>query len=244
MAFNPVYVWTSAFNAQPAGGDNPAQGYLRIDESKGAVYERMQREFYWGNNSGSQAQEGNPKMGCGRAFAGNYGGYVTSTTSVHGGLKPDSAVGFDVYDVGRLAFDSSAAYLPRLLAYSKTALTWQPYLRELVRWSIQGTLGTGTNVVPLIGFTRKVKVVSAAFWCKTAPTGANLILNVKKNNSQQIYSTLPSITAGTNSVLKTAAPSALSYLILSTTDYLSLDITQVGAIVPGADLTVAVEVLF
>jgi hypothetical protein len=86
-------------------------------------------------------------------------------------------------------------------------------------------------------------MVSMAAWVGTAPTGANLILNPLKNGSQQLFSTLPYIAAGAKHVLKVCAAALPSYLVCSTTDFLSFTITQIGSLVEGCDLSVALEIV-
>lgn len=74
----------------------------------------------------------------------------------------------------------------------------------------------------------------------TAPTGAALTLNVCKNadSSQQILTSDLSIAAGTNTATSTSIDT--SYDDLVENDYLSLQITQVGSTVTGADLMVTI----
>ena len=111
---------------------------------------------------------------------------------------------------------------------------------SLTAFSMAGTLGvtTGTQYLPVDG-TYTITGVRLAVG--TAPTGANLIVDIKKNNVT-IFTTQanrPTVTAGTTSAGPGAAPDVTS---LSAGDLLSVDIAQVGSTAPGANLTVAVIV--
>ena len=73
----------------------------------------------------------------------------------------------------------------------------------------------------------------------TAPVGSSLTIDVIKNGGSSILSSPLSITTGTNTATTTsfAAPGTLS-----TSDYLTVNVTAVGSSTAGADLTVTVTV--
>ena len=98
--------------------------------------------------------------------------------------------------------------------------------------------GIGTQYLPVDG-TYTVTGVRLAVG--TAPTGANLIVDIKKNNVTifTAQANRPTITAGTTSAGPGAAPDVTS---LSAGDLLSVDIAQVGSTTPGANLTVVIIV--
>lgn len=111
---------------------------------------------------------------------------------------------------------------------------------SLTPYSKQGTLtvATGTMRLPIDG---TYTIVGTRLMVGTAPTGADLIIDVNKNGST-IYSTQanrPKITAGSNSGGPGTAPDVTS---LAAGDYLTVDIDQVGSTIAGSDLTVAVVV--
>jgi hypothetical protein len=73
----------------------------------------------------------------------------------------------------------------------------------------------------------------------TAPTGANLIVDVNKNGTT-IFTTQanrPEITAGS----KTATSGAPDVTSLSKNDAITIDVDQVGSTIAGADLSVMVR---
>ena len=73
----------------------------------------------------------------------------------------------------------------------------------------------------------------------TAPTGADLVVDVNKNGTSIFASTAaqPRIAAGAFS--GSVSPSGLT---LSSGDYLTIDVDQVGSTVAGSDLTVQIRV--
>lgn len=70
----------------------------------------------------------------------------------------------------------------------------------------------------------------------TAPTGAAVILGIKKNGTQI---TTMTITAAANSASLTGQTFSVA-----AADYLTVDVTQIGSTVAGSDLTVSYEVAF
>lgn len=74
--------------------------------------------------------------------------------------------------------------------------------------------------------------------CGVAPTGQDLIIDVKKNGVSIFNSTKPTVTAGQNAG-STVAPYVAT--TMTDTDYLTVDVTQVGSENPGADMTVRIR---
>lgn len=113
-------------------------------------------------------------------------------------------------------------------------------LEGMVPFSKAGTLTVSTGkgrfrfpfAAVLIGVTAAVD---------TAPTGASLIADVKKNGAT-VYGTnpgnRPTIAAGANA---TAAETVPDTTTIAVGDYLTVDTVQVGSTVAGADLTVIVR---
>lgn len=98
--------------------------------------------------------------------------------------------------------------------------------------------GAGTLRLPI---DANYTITGVRLTVGTAPTGSSLIINIFKNGST-IFTTSsnrPTITAGSNSAGPGSAPDIVN---LSPGDYLTVNIDQVGATVPGADLVVSVVV--
>jgi hypothetical protein len=110
----------------------------------------------------------------------------------------------------------------------------------LPAYSKQGTLSatSGTMRLPIDGTHT---IVGTRLMVGTAPTGANLIIDVKKNDAT-IYTTSanrPTVVAGANSGGPGATPDVTG---LTAGDYVTVDIAQVGSTVAGSDLTVVIVV--
>ncbi len=111
---------------------------------------------------------------------------------------------------------------------------------SLTAYSRQGILSVaaGTQRLPI---DSTYTIVGTRLMVGTAPTGANLLIDVHKNDTT-IYTTQgnrPSITAGSNSGGPGTAPDVTS---LVAGDYLTIDVDQVGSSVAGSDLTVTIVV--
>ena len=97
---------------------------------------------------------------------------------------------------------------------------------------------SGTQRLPIDG---TYTIVGTRLTVGTAPVGANIIVDVKKNGST-IYTTQanrPTIIAGQNAGGPGVTPDITA---LSAGDFISIDIAQVGSSTAGSDLTVAVIV--
>lgn len=72
----------------------------------------------------------------------------------------------------------------------------------------------------------------------TAPTGANLIIDVKKNGVT-VLSTLLSIDATEKTSVTATTPHVISVASFADDDEIRIDVTQIGSTIPGAGLKVA-----
>lgn len=73
--------------------------------------------------------------------------------------------------------------------------------------------------------------------CTTAPTGAAIIVNVRKNGVT-IFSTKPQIAAGSTTSVGGAVPGVLSTTAIADDDVLVVDIDQIGSTVAGTGLKI------
>lgn len=99
------------------------------------------------------------------------------------------------------------------------------------------TVGAGVLRFPIKGGT--FDIVSVAAMVNTAPTGSSAIIDVNKNGTT-IYGTQgnrPTIAISANS----ATVGAHSVTSVTTGDYLTVDIDQIGSTVAGSDLVVVVR---
>lgn len=98
------------------------------------------------------------------------------------------------------------------------------------------TVGTGAGRFDALGETWAI--ISVVAVVNTAPTGADLIVDVNKNGTT-IFTTQanrPTIAVSTNR----DTADAIDVTTFSGTDFLTVDIDQVGSTVAGSDLTVQV----
>jgi hypothetical protein len=111
--------------------------------------------------------------------------------------------------------------------------------RDTQTWSRDGTATVTTGAMRWYNRTGKTLTIHGAWAAAgTAPTGANLIVDVNKNGVT-VFTTQanrPTITAGSNGGTL-AAPDVTT---LADGDYLTVDIDQIGSSVAGADVTVGV----
>jgi hypothetical protein len=107
-------------------------------------------------------------------------------------------------------------------------------------FTILGSLTAGTGVSRFYP-SSTITITSARASVNTAPTGASIIVDVLKNGTT-IFTTQanrPTIGSGSN-VSSLAVPDVVS---LSSSDYLTVNVSQIGSTVAGSDLTVLVEFL-
>jgi hypothetical protein len=111
--------------------------------------------------------------------------------------------------------------------------------REVLAFSKSGTLtvGAGVSRFPIKGGTFTIDSVAAMV--NTAPTGASVIVDVNKNGTT-IFGTQanrPTIAAAGNS----ATVGTNSVTSVTTGDYITVDVDQIGSTAAGADLVVVVR---
>lgn len=156
-----------------------------------------------------------------------------------------NAINAELFDIDQNNFDPGTQLPDSLFATISTpnkvngaALVSQSVdaVKGQFIWTVAGTLAVGTSV----GFPYRPSadlIVQSVFLEVTiAPTGAALIIDIKKN-ANTIFTTKPQVdisqlTGGTGAVF-TPLPPALT---LTTNDKLTLDITQVGSTIAGSNL--------
>lgn len=117
---------------------------------------------------------------------------------------------------------------------------------KAIVFTVTGTLTTGTSVAPVLLSTGSLTISKAYVNVKTAPSGADLIVDIDKSSDNgstwtSIWNTnqanrvkvADGSTSGTETSFDTTS--------LSESDLLRLNIDQVGSTTAGADLTVTVK---
>jgi hypothetical protein len=112
-------------------------------------------------------------------------------------------------------------------------------LRPQIHWFLPDLQVVGTNVAAQIKISSGVNLFLSAvtLLAETAPTGAAMIVDIKKNGST-IFTVKPQIADGA-----TSGGSAATFAIASVAngDILTIDMSQVGSTEPGRDVTVGLS---
>lgn len=103
--------------------------------------------------------------------------------------------------------------------------------------TIRGVLASSIGIIPLpIAENKTIVEVLAAV--ATAPTGADIVFDVKVNGSSIFTVLFPTIVAGT----KVSVPIPPAFASLVAGDVVTVDILQVGSVIAGAYATVVLVV--
>jgi hypothetical protein len=108
-----------------------------------------------------------------------------------------------------------------------------------VMWYQPEDLEVANNVSARIYLPFGGTIVRARAYAKTAPLGANLIIDLKKNGSTIFGATKLVVAAGANLGSQTTITNATC----AVDDYYTMDITQIGSSTPGADLSVMLDIV-
>lgn len=106
-----------------------------------------------------------------------------------------------------------------------------------------GTLVVETNFYPEITMQQTLTFVEVGLRAKTAPTGADVIVDILKNGSS-IFTTKPRIIAGATTGGSSAVFGGGADPGVVDGDVLTFNIDQIGSTVAGADLTISLVMRF
>lgn len=105
-------------------------------------------------------------------------------------------------------------------------------------FTIPGTLVTGTGISRLY-FSRSATVVNVIAGVNTAPTGATVIFDLNKNGTTMFTSQGNRPTIAISGFTDTSSvPDVTS---VTSGDYLTVDLDQIGSTIAGADAVIIVE---
>lgn len=107
-------------------------------------------------------------------------------------------------------------------------------------FTVVGTLTTGTSVAPLLVATATQTISKVYVNVKTAPTGADLIIDINKNGTS-IWNTTQANRAKVLAGATSGTQTSFDTTSLAEGDILTLDIDQIGSTVAGADVTVVIK---
>ena len=101
-------------------------------------------------------------------------------------------------------------------------------------------VGVARMVAPVSG-----RIVAAAVSAETAPTGADLIIDVNVGGASvfAVAGDQPTIAAGANDSAVAPATAAAAATDFVAGDVITVDVTQVGSTVAGSDLTVTIAIV-
>ena len=227
--------WAAAFEAAPADDDDASLGDNEIRTTRTAIEERAKNEhltYSGGDTAGEQALDWTHRKGSAI-------GYFQDAAPTK---RPNAVTNLSATDNGRLWFDDNDDDLPYVYVHA----SWVGLNRELVRISIQGTLATGTTVLPAIIFPRGAVIIKASARVLTAPTGAALQVDFHKHQTDRtddgsIFGTANYVEIADAAYYGTKTDMDGTINVLAADEYLTVDIDQVGSTVVGADLSITLE---
>lgn len=234
----PILVtWNTSFEAKPAGSRSPKYGDDDIREHKEAVRERVAKEHVMTTGTGTATLHGWHLSGSARGYCQTGTGPTT---------RPDGSTSLGSGDAGRVWFHTGKDYTPHVW----TGTSWLGFAPEIVRISVQGTLGTGNDLVPPVIFPQACDVRKVTARVGTAPTTQGIIFNLVRMYSSgaasaSLFKTGPSMTIAASGYAATKTQGQMTTVgySISADDYVKLNISQVGTGTPGADLGITIEVL-
>ena len=220
-----LVVWNSNYEDEPAGGDSPSFGDDAIREDKQGVRERFEKEHKMDLLSGVAASDGWHKRGS----AISYYQVATPTT------RPDGTTALTDDDAGRLWHRTTTGVL---YIYKGTTLGWVSSATKAFVFSLVGNLYVASGILPPLVLPTAFTITSVTSKLEIAPTGADDVrFDLKKNGSDSIF------TAGYVELEDTSSnveSDLTEHAVLSSGDYLTFDVTQIGTTIGGSTLTIAV----
>ena len=112
--------------------------------------------------------------------------------------------------------------------------------RPTMVFTITGTLSTGTSLTPMLIATRPMTIIKAYANVKTAPTGANLIIDINKNGTS-IWNSTPDNRLTITATNTSGTQTSFDTTSLAEGDSLVVDVDQVGSTIAGEDITISLR---
>lgn len=223
--------WTNSFEASPAGDSSPSDGDDRIRELKSAIEERMRNEHTTHNDdysNGTVEKDWLHKSGSASAY------YQSEEPDTY----PDGSTALDSNAKGRLWVSEDTH---QLYVYDSSSNTWKAVTPSAIaRTHVAGTLGTGTDLTPIILVGQDRVITKVFLQVKDAPTGSALRVDLNKNGSDSIFGTPDYVEISDGDTTGSSTDMDSTNAVLSAGDYLTVDIDQIGSDFGGSDLTITV----
>lgn len=108
-------------------------------------------------------------------------------------------------------------------------------------WFVSSSATTGTNVSAYFTVPFSGTIVSATAYAKTAPTGQALIFDIHKNGTS-IWASTQANRVQIAATANTGSQTSFDTTSVTSGDYFTLDIDQIGSGTAGADVTVQLRI--
>ena len=170
--------------------------------------------------------------------AENNANEIALYNAISGGLNNDNIVAGAAIAESKIAFNTSTGH-----THDGSDSTAIP--KGFV-FTIKGTLTTGTSLAPLLVAMASQTISKCYLNVKTAPTGADLIIDIDKSDDNgatwtSIWNTTQANRATISASALAGTQTSFDTTSLSEGDLLRVNIDQVGSTVAGADLTITVK---
>ena len=117
-----------------------------------------------------------------------------------------------------------------------------PSANSVVMWYIDGSLVTGDGQSATIRVPFSGTITRADAYVGTAPTGANIVIAIRKNSSD-IWTESPDHRLNISTSALSGYTTTFDTTAVTAGDYFNLDVDQVGSSVIGSSLTVELTIL-
>lgn len=164
---------------------------------------------------------------------------VNIGTAMAGATAKTTPVDADTFPLN----DSAAANVLKKVTWANIKATLLAYLNTASNIEIGAACSDETTALAVADavltfrIPRAMTITSIKSSVTTAPTGAELIIDVNKNGTT-VFSTLLSIDATEKTSVTAAVPAVLSTTALAADDEITVDITQIGSTIAGAGLKI------
>jgi hypothetical protein len=224
--------WNSSFQQTPKAVDSPTQGDDSIRGLASAVEERIRNEhtsFTNDSTSGEIAKDWLHKPG-------------TAVTFIQSSAPATRLSGENII-AGMLWYDTDTDVLYICTTGGATPV-WTEIAAQHRHLTIQGSLATGTDLLPVILFPRACTIIKVSMRVKGAPAGSACTIDLNVYNSSGVLqgslwatSTPLSIPAGSYAANTTSMG---TYDDLEADWYMTFDLTSVGSGTAATDLSLAI----
>ncbi|MCG3203929.1 MAG: hypothetical protein KCHDKBKB_00606 [Elusimicrobia bacterium] len=113
-------------------------------------------------------------------------------------------------------------------------------IRPTFVFTIAGTMVAGTNQTAALIVPAGMTVEKVYAYAKTAPTGANLIVDINKNGTS-IWASNQANRVNIVASSQSGSQTAFDTTSLVEGDVITVDVDQIGSTIAGADLTIQIK---